>query len=238
METDWSPWHMVLYGLVWSDYERLLAAREAAGRKRMRITYDRGTAEIYTPGGGPRFSSMIDEEAWLLRGTDMVVGNRHERWKKLLARLLEAAILGFRVPVTALGNFTLNRADLEHGLEPDECYYLRHAADMASGREFNPQTDPPPDLAVEIEVSRNVLDRLELYANLGVRELWRYDGEHLQFLVLSATGEYIESAVSIAFPLLTVERFSSYLARAGTVDDTTLCLEFMNWAQQAAPPTA
>ena len=54
MATDWSPWHLVLYGLTWGDYERLLAAREAAGRKRLRITYDRGAAEIMTPGGGPQ----------------------------------------------------------------------------------------------------------------------------------------------------------------------------------------
>ena len=195
MATDWSPWHVVLYGLTWADYERLLAARQTAGRKRVRITYDRGAAEIYTPGGGSPHPADPGPGA-----SAMTVGNRHERWKKLVARLLEAAAMGFRVPVVASGNVTLSRGDLEHGLEPDECYYVRNAARVAAVRELDLRTDPPPDLAIEIEVSRTVLDRLDLYAALGIPEVWRYDGEHVRFLARTTDGTYTEVPASLAFP--------------------------------------
>lgn len=234
METDWSPWHLVLYGVPWADYERLLAARRAAGRKAVRITYDRGAAEIMTRGGPARGDDRTDSD---FGGTTaMTVGNRHERWKKLIARLLEAAALGFRTPLVASGNVTLSRPDLDRGLEPDECYYVRNAARVAAVRELDLRTDPPPDLVVEIEVSRTVLDRLDLHAALGVPEVWRYDGDRVRFLVRSAAGTYAEAPASLAFPLLTADHFGGYLARAGTTDDTALCLEVFEWARQAAPP--
>jgi Uma2 family endonuclease len=236
MTTDWSPWHMVLYGLAWADYERLLAAREAAGRKRLRITYDRGTAEIMTPGGGPPSPTAARTNSGREGAPIMTVGNRHERWKKLIARLIEAAALGFRTPLVASGNLTLNRPGLDRGLEPDECYYVRNAARVAAVRELDFRTDPVPDLVVEVEVSRTVLDRLDLYAALGIEEVWRYDGTRFRFLVRSETGGYTETAASLAFPLLTAAGLGGYLARAGTTDDTALCLELMEWARQAASP--
>lgn len=236
MATDWSPWHIVLYGLTWADYERLLAAREAAGRRRVRITYDRGVAEIMTPGGGP-FRADVPSHPEHGVAAAMTVGNRHERWKKLIARLLEAAALGFRMPLVACGNITLNRADIDRGLEPDECYYVRNAGRVAAVRELDFRTDPPPDLVVEIEVSRTVLDRLDLYAALGVPEVWRYDGERVRFLLRSEAGVYAEAPASVAFPRLTAAQLGGYLARAGTVDDTTLCLELLEWARQAPPQT-
>lgn len=234
-ETDWSPWHVVLYGLTWDDYERLLAARAEAGRRRVRITYDRGMAEIYTPGGGsPRARAGAGPGE-----AGMTVGNRHERWKKLLARLLETASLGFRTPLVGCGNVTLSRADLDRGLEPDECYYVREAGRMAAVRELNLATDPPPDLVVEVEVSRTVADRLPLYAALRVPEVWRYDGDRLQFLLRADDGTYIPAAASAALPRLTAAVLGGYLARAGTADDTTLCLELLDWVRSlppAAPP--
>jgi Uma2 family endonuclease len=234
METDWSPWHIVLYGLEWADYERLLAARETAGRKRLRITYDRGTAEIMTPGVIPQPDdrSFPEQEG----APVMSVGNRHERWKKLIARLLEAAAMGFRLPLVACGNVTMTRADLDRGLEPDECYYIRNARQVSPIRELDFRTDPVPDLAIEIEVSRTVLDRLDLYAALGVAEIWCYDGNRVRFLVLDASN-YVEVGASRNLPLLSAARLSEFLARTGTIDDTALCLEFMEWARNAAPST-
>jgi Uma2 family endonuclease len=234
METDWSPWHIVLYGLEWADYERLLTAREAAGRKRLRITYDRGTAEIMTPGVVPQPDDRTVSQPE--RSPAMSVGNRHERWKKLIARLLEAAAMGFRLPLVACGNVTMARGDLDRGLEPDECYYIQNASRVSSVRELDFRTDPVPDLAIEIEVSRTVLDRLDLYAALGVGEIWCYDGNRVRFLVLDA-GNYVEVETGRNLPLLTAAQLGAILARAGTIDDTALCLEFMEWARNAAPST-
>jgi len=232
MDSDWSPWHMVLYGLTWDDYERLLESRDAAGRKRLRITYDRGTAELYTPGGDAVF--VEDQLATTDLNGDpvMSIGNRHERWKKMIARLFEAVAMGFRVPVVACGNLTLSRADLDRGLEVDECYYIQNAAKVSAVRELDFATDPPPDLFIEIEVSRTVMDRLELCAAMKIPEVWRYDGEALRILVRAGAG-YADSQSSLAFPELTAAVLGGYLARLGAVDDTTLCNVIFEWARRA-----
>lgn len=231
MASDWSPWHMILYGLTWDDYQHLLAARAATGRRRLRVTYDRGAAEVMTPGGGEAGDATPGGTA------AMTVGNRHERWKKLLARLLETAALGLRVPLVGSGNVTLGRADLDRGLEPDECYYIQNAGRVTTIRELDLTTDPPPDLVIEVEASRTVVDRLDLLSALGVPEVWRYDGDRLRFFARSPAGSYAEVSASLAVPLLTPGLLGSYLARAGTTDDTTLCLELLDWARQAAPPS-
>lgn len=212
MAADRTPWHMVLYGLTWDDYQRLLAARVAADRRGLRITYDRGTAEI------------------------MTVGHRHERWKSFLARLIETAALGFRIPLTGSGAKTLKRPDLDRGMEPDVCYYVRDAKKYAEVRDFDPTTDPPPDLAIEVEDSRTLGDRIDVLGALGVAEVWRYDGDRLRILTRAPAGTYTEVPASLVFPRLTADLLDGYLARIGTTDDTTLCLELLDWARGAAPP--
>ena len=69
-----------------------------------------------------------------------------------------------------MGSFTLKRRNVKRGLEPDRCYYTRNAAAVRGKRKIDLQKDPPPDLALEIEVSRRLLDRIEIYKELRVPE--------------------------------------------------------------------
>ena len=46
-------------------------------------------------------------------------------------------------------------------------------------KEIDLDVAPPPDLAVEVEISRKALNSLNIYAALGVPEIWRFDGEDL-----------------------------------------------------------
>src|SRR5262249_29254374 len=110
----------------------------------------------------------------------MTLSLEHERAKKLLARLVEALTEEFNVPAECGGSTTCRREDLERGLEPDECYWNEHQAQMRGKPNFDPETDPPPDLAIEVEITRSVLNRLGIYAALGVPEVWRYDGQTIQ----------------------------------------------------------
>src|SRR5207248_3152347 len=93
------PEYRLLYGQTWQDYERALAERDRLGR-RYRITYDRGVLEI-----------MPNSAA-------------HERWKKLIACLLEAYCVTAGIPFAGLGQWTCRREDLDRGVDPDECYYV------------------------------------------------------------------------------------------------------------------
>jgi Uma2 family endonuclease len=197
----------------WGLYDRVLAARDQS-RRGVRVAFDRGRLELRT------------------------VTNVHERWKGVLARLLETLALALRVPVVASGNLTVRRQDLDRGLEPDECYYVQNAARMAAIRNLDFTRDPPPDLAVEIEITHGIGGKLDVYAALGVPEVWRFDGARLTFLRLTPGRQYEEAPASLAFPTLTAADLGRYLARAGTVDDTTLCWEFFDWVRQTLLPPA
>lgn len=123
----------------------------------------------------------------------------HEKWKQLIGRLIEVLAEERNIPISAYGSTTWQRQDLARGLEADQCYYIQHANSMRGKTEIDLQLDPPPDLAVEIEVTHPLLDRSEIYASLGVQEIWRYDGRKLQVFQLNGTN-YTEITHSIAFP--------------------------------------
>lgn len=197
-------------GVSSAEYEHLLAVR-FEHRRGVRLTYDDGELEV------------------------MSHGSRHEIWKGLIGMLLGAAAMGFRLPMAAYGNVTLRRASRRKGLEPDQCYYVQREPLVrgAINRDLDFETDPPPDLAVEVEISRRAIPKLPLSATLGVPEVWRWDGDALTVLHLTPGGSYAEAAVSLAFPLLPPAVLASYLARAGTVDHTTLARELLDWATDA-----
>lgn len=120
MESDWSSWHMVLYGLTWADYEALLAARFEAGRKRMRITYDRGAAEVLVPGVDPR------EEAEPCGGGLRLIGLHHEVTRKRIAHLIEGWLCETGGHFVAAGHTTVSRPDRDLGFDADEVYFVRN----------------------------------------------------------------------------------------------------------------
>lgn len=188
----------------WTTYDRLL--HDLDGRH-LRLTYLGGELEI------------------------MTVSPEHERAKKLLARLLEALTEELDVPILSLGNTTFRREELARGLEPDECWYIRHEAEMRNKTEIDLASDPPPDLVIEVEVSRSVLDRLGIYASLGVPEVWRCDGETLRVLVLGAGGGYTEQERSPTFPQLPLDGLMGFLAQRGQVDETRLVKSFRAWVR-------
>jgi Uma2 family endonuclease len=196
-----------LGGVSWDEYGRLMAFRDEA-RASVRLAYDGGRLAV------------------------MSVGGRHEAWKMLIAQLLTAVAVGLRVPRVPVGSLAIRRESLQKGVEPDDCYYVQRAAAMrlAYRRDLDFDTDPPPDLAVEVEMTRDAGGKLPLYAALRVPEVWRWDGQRLTFLHLTPAGEYAERPASLAFPPLTRDLLASYLARAEAEDDITLFLELQAWA--------
>lgn len=123
-----------LHEVSWEDYERLLAMR---GEKAVpRITYLDGEVEL------------------------MVPGQPHEYYKKMLARLLEAWVDEYRVPLNGFGSWTIKQRRKKGGLEADECYIL------------GTENKPRPDLAIEVVWTSGGIDKLEVYRRLGVGEVW------------------------------------------------------------------
>src|SRR5579871_3311236 len=131
---------LLLTGVRYADFVRLAEWRDTVRRWTVRLAYDRGKLEI------------------------MVVTNTHERFRKLVALIIEAWIEEIGGEFLPSGQLTHMREDLERGFEPDECYYIQNWKMVSGIREIDFAKDPPPDLAVEAEVSRTVLNRLPIYA--------------------------------------------------------------------------
>lgn len=90
--------------------------------------------------------------------------------------------------------------------------------------------DPPPDLVLEIDVTSSSQNRLQVYADLGVREVWIYNGEFLAIQQLE-NGTYITSQSSQFFANLPILEIAIFLQQAGQKDYLELVKEFRNWVR-------
>ena len=196
----------VLDDVSWPDYLRML--RVMGRRRSVRLTYDCGVLEIMSPSP------------------------LHERLDRILARLIDALTEELGIPVCGTRSTTFKRQEKEKGLEPDESYYFRNEAVMRGKDKIDLRTDPPPDLAIEVEVSRSALDRLDVYAGLGIPEVWRCDGEALTVHLLGDDGNYHPADRSRALPFLPVQELMPFLRQRTQVDETTLIRSFREWVRQ------
>ncbi len=92
--------------------------------------------------------------------------------------------------------------------------------------------DPPPDLAVEIEISRTFIDRIDILAAMSVREIWRFDTENLRFLHLQADGSYVEKSTSLFLPTLPASEILRVIDESDDKEDLVLFLDFREWVRK------
>jgi Uma2 family endonuclease len=175
---------VILHDISWETYERLLA--DHADRRAPRFTYDRGTLEIMSP---------IPE---------------HERYTWAIDRLVEAVAERVGVDFVNLGSTTFKREDMQRGFEPDGCFYMRHAAEMRTKDRIDLRVDPPPELVIEVDITHTSPSKLPIFAQVGVTEVWRYDGERLDIWVLEG-GRHVPGARSRVLPTITAEAISRLL---------------------------
>ncbi len=96
----------------------------------------------------------------------------HERTKTKIARLLEAWGDATGTRIEGVGSETIRSEPEKRGIEPDECYLVGdHEPDV-------------PDLAIEVVWTSGMLDKLEIYRRLGVREVWVWRNDRIEIHVL------------------------------------------------------
>lgn len=193
---------VVLSGITWSTFESLLADTRNHG---IRFTYDRGYLEMMSPS------------------------REHERLKKLFGRMIEAMTEVLAIPISSAGSTTLKAEWEERGLEADESYYIANEPRVRDRDELDLRVDPPPDLAIEVDISSSSLDQLSIYADLGVPEVWLYDAVTLKVYQLQSDGAYAKQARSPAFPFLPLEEIERFLTRRNETDETTWIRSFRAW---------
>lgn len=202
-QTHRSP--AVLEDIDWSTYCRLL--RVFAKRRGFRLTYDRGTLEIMSP-------------LW-----------SHEEPGRLLGRFVDVLTEELDLPCRLGGSVTLRRRRKRRGLEPDNCYWIAKVPLLQGKRELDLRVDPPPDLAIEVDVTSSSLDRMSIYAALGVPEVWRLHTGRIDFHILEA-GAYQLRSNSLSFPQLMSADLPPFLALWGSTDDNTIVRRLREWVRQ------
>lgn len=195
---------VTLQGITWQTYQALVQELESQPAKH--LTYDSGMLEIFMPLPP------------------------HETYKRLLGRLVEIVTEEINLEIRSLSASTWSRKDLLKGVEAAECYYIQNEAAGRGKMKIDLAVDPPPDLAIEIDISSPSLPRLPIYAALGVPEVWQFDGEGVKFLNLVA-GEYVIQCQSQALPMVTVEVVVGFLAQAQEMGETSWAKVVRQWAK-------
>ena len=85
--------------------------------------------------------------------------------KHTIARLIETYATLRRLPLIGYGSTTFRREAKARGAEPDECWCV--------GREM--EDEQFPDIVLEVIHTNPLLDKLQVYAGFGVREVWLFE---------------------------------------------------------------
>jgi Uma2 family endonuclease len=160
----------------------------------------------------------------------------HEHFKKRLAWILEIVSDELEIPQVAAGSTTFNKQLLDRGLEPDESYYFASLTRLRQGRHIDLNIEPPPDLAVEVEITSGVLERMPIYAALGVPEVWRCDGTDLTVHVLGPEGSYGEAESSGTLPFLPMDEVAAFLFGGDPRNDMRWRQGFLAWVRDSLLP--
>jgi len=109
----------------------------------------------------------------------------------------------FKINFEGATSVTWKRKSLLKGVEPDGSFYIRTAKRIIGRDEdLDLESDPPPDLVVEVDITSRSLRKLPIYAALGIPEVWQYDGRTCRLYTLTE-GRYVEADVSLSLPRLT-----------------------------------
>ena len=192
--------------ITWEEYEQLL--NDLGESYAERIFYDQGRMEIMAPS------------------------STHERPKYVIGSLVSALRDELDIDVESLGSTTFRSKMKAKGAEPDDCFYVQNAA-LVIGREdeVDLERDPPPDIVVEVDRTSASLDKFPIYAALGVSEIWHLTKKQVRFFTLDA-GRYTPSLASRAFPFLSAETLSKFLAQGVAEGARKAARAFRDWVRE------
>lgn len=196
---------LTLREISWAEFEAIL--EELGEHRATRVTYYQGVLEIRMPSP------------------------EHEVDKELIGDMVKIVLDELQLDWEPYGSTTLKRSQMGAGVEPDTCFYIQNARQMIGKRRLDLSVDPPPDLAIEIDVTSKT--QLSAYVALGVPEVWCYGNGKLRVFVLNQ-AEYIEMETSPTFGKLPViEGILQFLQLSLTQGSSTAQRAFRQWIRKA-----
>ncbi|QKD83615.1 Uma2 family endonuclease [Thermoleptolyngbya sichuanensis A183] len=198
---------VLLHNISWEQFERLL--EDLGDRRSARIAYDNGTLEIMTP---------LPE---------------HEYFKEVIGNAVKDMADELALNYESYGSTTWRDRLQRAGLEPDNCFYFQNEPAVRGRTNLDLRQDPPPDLALEIDITNKSLDRFPIYARLRVPELWCYDDGNLKIYHLQS-GDYAEAERSLALPQLPIRELPQIIEVHRSEGRRALRQAIRQWARRHA----
>lgn len=186
---------VILSDISWQELEAILD--ELGEHRNSRIAYSQGTLEIMVP---------LPE---------------HEKLKVIIGDLVKILLDELDLYWESLGSTTFKREDMTAGIEPDDCFYIQNYRLMIGRERIDLNVDPPPDLAIEIDVTSKT--QVSAYQALKVPEIWRYIQGRLEISLLQE-GQYVNSQTSLVFPTFRVIEEIPRFVEMARITGTTLAL--------------
>jgi len=201
---------VILSNVSWQTFEQLL--KELGDNRAARLAYNEGFLEIMTPLGP------------------------HENNNRLIESLIGVIADELNLNLKKFGSLTMKREKKRKGAEPDSCYYLQNEPLVRNKQDIDLDKDPPPDLALEIDITSGSLDKRPIYAAIGVPELWRYDGYRLEVFVLQKLdGNYQSVSQSPTFPWLPLDVIPRFIRQSLVDGETATLRAFRAWVREQQP---
>jgi Uma2 family endonuclease len=195
---------LVLTDVSWDEYVQI--ADEIGERPGVRVTYDQGRLEI------------------------MTLSPEHEAPSRLFTHLVSVIVEEMGLDYISFGSTTLRLKKISGGLEADDCYYIGDFSAVAGIKRLDLTLYPPPDLAVEVDISHGSRSKFRIYAGLRVKELWRFDGEFLEFYRLSGK-RYVLIQSSDLFPFLIPDALPAFLEQGLSEGVISMRRAFRDWVK-------
>ena len=196
--------HLILGDISWEMYEKLLEV--FAEHPALRITYYKGTLELMTP---------LPE---------------HKTYGWTLGRLVTTLSEELGLEIRGLKSTTWRSLPKTAGKEADECFYIQNEALVCSKLKIDLSVDPPPDLAIEIDVTHSSIDKMAIYTELKIPEVWRWYKGQLKVNILTDTG-YVESESSMAFESFPVRELAPFMRLDPQKGENARMREFREWVR-------
>lgn len=173
------------------------------------------------------------------RLTIVTTSRRHDWYAERLGILVAFVADGLNIAWEDSGSATYRRRDRGSGVEGDKTFYFgSHAGVMKGAVEIDLATQPPPDLAIEIEVTHSADEALAAWGRLGVPEVWRFDPDasHFAFLLRQKDRSYAPSERSLAFPALAVADVLEQMRLADSMGAGPWFAQLRDWVRDVLAP--
>ncbi|NES82207.1 MAG: Uma2 family endonuclease [Moorea sp. SIO2B7] len=195
-----------LKNITWETFNNLLD--ELGDNRGQRLTYYLGTLQIMSPLG------------------------EHENDNRFIDDIIRAMADELNLNLKKFGSLTLKLDPIKQAVEPDSCYYIKNEPLVRHKQNIDLTIDPPPDLVLEIDITSGSLNKLPIYANLQVPELWLFDGKKVTvFTFHKDSKSYLKNNQSPTFPWLDLTIIPQLISKSLQLGETATLKQFRQWVR-------